>query len=81
MKLFQLLVSENLSAVFLYFIVLFANIDYTGILDYAIKATIGSIIWFVFKLLGEHLLLKLKKKHDAQHQNTNNDNQNTNNQN
>lgn len=62
MKLFQLISSEHNSNVFLYFIVLFANIDYTGVLDYAIKALVGSVIWFVFKLLGEYLLLKLKEK-------------------
>ena len=64
MKLFQLLVSENLSAVFLYFIVLFANIDYTGVIDYALKAFVGSVIWFVFKLLGDYLFHKLKEKFD-----------------
>lgn len=63
MKLFQFIVSDSLSSVILYFIVMFANIDYTGIVDYAIKAVVGSVIWFVFKLLGEHLLLKMKRKH------------------
>lgn len=63
MKLFQFLVSDNLSSVFLYFIVMFANIDYTGIIDYGIKALVGSVIWFVFKLLGEYLLLKFREKH------------------
>lgn len=62
MKLIQFVVSENLSSVILYFIVLFANIDYTGIIDYGIKAVVGSLIWFVFKLLGEYLLAKMKTK-------------------
>lgn len=62
MKIIQFIVSENLSSVILYFIVLFANIDYTGIIDYGIKALVGSLIWFVFKLLGEYLLVKMKAR-------------------
>lgn len=68
MKLYQLISSEH-SNVFLYFIVLFANIDYTGVLDYSIKALVGSAIWFVFKLLGEYLLLKLKEKQRQKQEN------------
>ncbi len=64
MKLFQLFTSDHNSNVFLYFIVLFANIDYTGVIDYAIKAFVGSVIWFVFKLIGEYLLIKIKDRHD-----------------
>lgn len=62
MKLIQFVVSDSLSSVILYFIVLFANIDYSGIIDYGIKALVGSVIWFVFKLLGEYLLAKMKTK-------------------
>ena len=31
----------------------YANIDFVGLADYAIKAIIGGIIWFGFKLASE----------------------------
>lgn len=68
MKIVQLMVSHHISGVILYFIVLFANIDYSGVVDYALKAFIGGLIWFAFKLLGEHLLIKLKEEQKNKHE-------------
>lgn len=63
MKLINFLISDHISGVILYILVLLANIDYTGILDYGLKAFLGGLIWFGFKILGEYLLLKLNAKH------------------
>lgn len=43
-------------------IIVVANIDYIGILDYCIKAVLGSAIWFGFKLLADRYERKTKKK-------------------
>jgi phosphotransferase system glucose/maltose/N-acetylglucosamine-specific IIC component len=40
----------------------YANIDLTGLADYALKALIGAIIWFGFKMATEHFSAKLKEK-------------------
>jgi len=60
MKLYQLLVSPNINGTILYLIILLANIDYQGILDYGLKALIGSIIWFGFRVIGDYYTQKIK---------------------
>ena len=45
----------------LYLLIIVANIDYIGILDYCIKAVLGSAIWFGFKLLADRYEAKNKK--------------------
>jgi hypothetical protein len=60
MKVLSFLISEQVSGVIIYFLVLAANIDYTGLLDYALKAIIGSGVWYAFKLIGEYYLEKRK---------------------
>lgn len=42
--------------------ILFANLDYNGLLDYAIKAILGGSIWMVFKLGADYLSNKMRKK-------------------
>ena len=42
--------------------ILFANIDYSSLMDYAIKAFVGGAIWMAFKVGGEYLSNKIKKK-------------------
>lgn len=42
--------------------ILCANLDYTGLLDYAIKAVIGGVMWMGFKLAADYLSLKIKRK-------------------
>lgn len=34
--------------------ILFANLDYSGLAGYAIKAAIGGAIWMGFKLAGDY---------------------------
>jgi hypothetical protein len=42
--------------------ILFANIDYSGLTDYAVKALVGGAIWMAFKVGAEYISEKLKKK-------------------
>jgi hypothetical protein len=46
--------------VFLPGTILLANIDVTGLLEYALKAGVGGLIWLGFKLAGEYLERKRK---------------------
>lgn len=64
MKLLHFLMSANSQTVLCLLIVV-ANIDYIGILDYCIKAVLGSGIWFGFKLLADRYEEKNKKKIDV----------------
>lgn len=51
--------TDSLSHHFLTGAILFANLDYSGLSAYAIKAAIGGAIWMVFKLTGDFLSYKL----------------------
>ena len=59
MKLYQFLASD-INSVFLYLFILFADLDYTSITEYAIKAFIGGALWFGFKLLGDFFSRRIK---------------------
>jgi hypothetical protein len=61
MKLFEQLQPDNISNIFLYAVIMFANIDYMGITDYLIKAVIGGLVWFAFKLLQDYYSPKVKQ--------------------
>lgn len=65
MKLIHFLLSAN-SQTMLYLLIIVANIDYIGILDYCIKAVLGSAIWFGFKLLADRYEAKNKRKIDIE---------------
>lgn len=67
MKLFQGIVQENISSMFLYLVILFANIDYKGLLDYCLKALIGGAIWFGYKIIGEYYIIKVRKEQKEKH--------------
>jgi hypothetical protein len=57
--------ADSTSHTFLTGAILFANLDYSGLGAYAIKATIGGAIWMVFKLTGDYLserIVKVKRK-------------------
>ncbi len=47
---------------FLTGVILLANMDFSGLLDYAIKALIGGVIWVGFKLGADFLSSKWKIK-------------------
>jgi hypothetical protein len=48
--------------IFLTGAILFANLDYSGLGEYALKAAIGGIVWMGFKLASDYLSEKIKRK-------------------
>jgi hypothetical protein len=42
--------------------IVFANLDYNGLVDYGFKALIGGIIWMGFKLAGDYLSDRFKNQ-------------------
>lgn len=54
--------TDSSSQVFLTGSILLANLDYSGLMDYALKAAIGGVIWMVFKLGADYLSNKTKGK-------------------
>ncbi len=53
--------SDNL---FLTGALLFADFDYSGYAEYALKAAIGGFIWFLFKIASEYVSHKFKKEEE-----------------
>lgn len=43
-------------------VVFLANLDFVGLLDYALKAGIGGAIWLGYKLTADYLERKRKNK-------------------
>ena len=54
--------SDTTSSLFLTGTILLANIDYSGLMDYAIKAFIGGAIWMGYKIAGDYFGNKISKK-------------------
>ena len=52
--------SEGNSNFFLTGAILFANLDASGLAEYAVKAAIGGAIWLVFKLTSDYISEKMK---------------------
>lgn len=78
MKVLPDIQSDNFSNLFLYGAIMFANIDYVGIVDYVIKAILGGAVWFGFKLLQDHYSVRVKenarlalKKEEEKHKDEN----------
>lgn len=44
--------------------ILFANLDYSGLADYAIKAFVGGAIWMAFKVGAEYVSERIRKTND-----------------
>lgn len=53
--------NDSNSNLFLTGSILLANLDYSGLTDYAVKAIIGGVIWMVFKVAGEYISKKVTK--------------------
>jgi hypothetical protein len=58
----QIHTDSTSSNIFLTGIMLFANMDFTGYIDYAVKAVIGGAIWLGYKITAEHMDRKKKEK-------------------
>ncbi len=39
-----------------------ANTDYASLIDYALKAVIGGVIWLLFKIIGDYISAYLQAK-------------------
>jgi hypothetical protein len=57
-------VTDSTSHTFLTGAILFANLDYSGLADYALKAVVGGAIWMTFKLAGDYFSNRLKKRNE-----------------
>lgn len=53
--------NDQSSSLFLTGTILLANMNYSDLMDYAIKAFIGGAIWMGFKIAGDFLSNKMKK--------------------
>lgn len=53
---------STFSSVFLTGTILLANFDFTGLLDYAIKALVGGAIWLGYKVTADYLERRKQSK-------------------
>lgn len=51
---------DSSTNIFLTGAILLANMDYSGLGDYAIKAAIGGAVWMAFKLTADFIGEKIK---------------------
>lgn len=49
------------SNLFLTGAILFANLDYSGLAEYALKAAIGGLVWMTVKLAADYISQKIKR--------------------
>lgn len=61
-KLIKAHETDSTSHHFLTGAILFANLDYSGLTAYAVKAAIGGAIWMAFKLIGDYISYKLTNR-------------------
>lgn len=57
--------NQHSSHLFLTGTILLANMNYSDLMDYGIKAFIGGAIWLGFKLVGDYLGSKILRKKDS----------------
>ena len=58
----QHMTSDSSTNIFLTGAILFANMDYTGLSEYALKAAIGGLIWMTFKIASDYISDKIKNR-------------------
>ena len=57
--------NDNGSNLLLTGVVLLANFDFTGLIDYGMKALIGGAIWLGYKITADYLAEKKKAKNNT----------------
>jgi len=57
--------TDSSSSLFLTGTILLANLDYTGLMDYAVKAFVGGAIWMGYKIAGEFFSNRMAKKKEG----------------
>lgn len=50
------------SSIFLTGTILFANMDVTGLDEYAFKTIVGGVIWFLLKISADYVSEKIKNR-------------------
>ena len=53
---------DQSSSIYLTGTILLANMDFSGLLDYALKALIGGAIWFSYKMTADYIERKRQNK-------------------
>ncbi len=51
----KLSTGDTASNVFLTGSIFLANLDFSGLMDYALKAVIGGLMWLLFKMLADFM--------------------------
>ena len=54
--------TDSSTNIFLTGAILFANLDYSGLGEYALKAAIGGFIWMTMKLASDYVSDKIKNR-------------------
>ena len=54
--------SDSSTNIFLTGAILFANMDFTSLSEYALKAAIGGLIWMTFKIASDYVSDKIRSK-------------------
>ena len=54
--------SDSSTNIFLTGAVLLANLDSSGLAEYALKAAIGGIIWMTMKIASDYISEKIKNR-------------------
>lgn len=54
--------SDSTSSIFLTGAILFANLDYGSLGEYALKAAIGGAIWMAFKVTSDYISERIKNR-------------------
>lgn len=52
--------SDSSTNIFITGAILLANMDYSGLAEYALKAAIGGVIWMAFKLTTDYLSERIR---------------------
>lgn len=56
------ILDKSASNIFLTGCILAANLDFSGLFDYAVKAIVGGAIWLAYKVVADHLSERKKQK-------------------
>jgi hypothetical protein len=53
---------DTASNIFLTGSIFLANLDFAGLMDYALKAVIGGFMWLLFKMVADHIERKRNER-------------------
>jgi hypothetical protein len=67
MSIQQHIQTESISNMFLGGMIMLANVDYLGLTDYVVKAVIGGLVWFGFKVAQDYYSERIKHHVKSKH--------------